>query len=105
MQQRGILLDLLITREVDHTVDLLHTVDMVKVARDKVATIKDLTTRVHHHHHAPRPSQETNSPSWRTSESWLSLLSWPVALWFAPASRPSEPCKDKQQDSPDVSSE
>ena len=80
---RGILLDLLITREADHmvdntTVDLLHTADMAKahldggIAKDRADTIKDLLLMVHHHHHAPRPSPETSSPSWRTSESWLS---------------------------------
>jgi len=102
MQRRGISLDLLITREVDHmvdltTVDLLHTEDMAKEAHQdggitkEVDTIKDLITRVHHHHHAPRTSPETSSPSWRTSESWLSWLSWPVALFFASAANPSEP--------------
>jgi hypothetical protein len=70
MQQRGILLDLLIIKEVGHMVDLLHTVDMAKMAKGKVDTIEDLITRVHHH--APRTSQGTNSPSWKTSESWLS---------------------------------
>jgi len=76
---REILLNLLITREVDHMVDLLNMADMAKeahhdggIVKEKVETIKDLIIRVHHHHHAPRPSQETSSPSWRTSESWLS---------------------------------
>lgn len=82
-------LNLLITREVDHmveiiTMELISMVDMAKeahldgrIVKEKVDTITDHTIKVHHH--APRPSPETSSPSWRTSESWLSSPSWPVA--------------------------